>query len=321
MLERPASPPRVARAPRRTRRDVVGTLPVAAVTAALWAAAVGLVAIGVLVTIVWAVSARRGRRAASPPSPPSGVVWLVAHHAPVDTAAGTVTLLPMLLLALPLVLLQRGRALGRADHRRRPTARTPRCWWPRHDRLRRASPPSSRRARSLGGASVSPVRALLWSACSSRRSASTAGVADGAGLLVAGGRAPPGRGCAGRARRAGVAGTALAVAVGVVAWSPSWPAGRPRPRSRAPGLLRCGRRRRALLLCRSPTCPNLAAVDAVLRRRVPASPSAAAARCHAWSSAGALLPGIPLLGAVPPTRRAAAPLLLLPGAVRRRRLA
>ena len=32
----------------------------AAVTAALWAAAVGLVTLGVVVTIVWAVSARGG---------------------------------------------------------------------------------------------------------------------------------------------------------------------------------------------------------------------------------------------------------------------
>ena len=56
MLERPVT----GGAPKkpRERADVVATLPVAAITAALWAAGVGLVVIGVLTSVAWAVSSR-----------------------------------------------------------------------------------------------------------------------------------------------------------------------------------------------------------------------------------------------------------------------
>ena len=102
MLERP--PARPQGSARRSREDVVGTLPVAALTAALWAAGVGLVAVGALVTASWALTGR-GDDGITTALSAAGVVWLAGHHAAVATAAATITLLPTLLLVLPLVLL------------------------------------------------------------------------------------------------------------------------------------------------------------------------------------------------------------------------
>lgn len=105
MLERPVETgaPRPRRS-LRTRADVVATRPVAAVTAALWAAGVGLLILGVVLSLAWAVSSR-GEDGLTTPLRAAGTLWLVAHHAPVATATATITLLPLLLMALPLVLL------------------------------------------------------------------------------------------------------------------------------------------------------------------------------------------------------------------------
>ena len=305
MLERPASPPRVARAPRRPPRDVAGRLPVAAVTAALWAAAVGLVAIGVLVTVVWAVSAR-GADGLLTPLSASGVIWLVAHHAPVDTATGTVTLLPMLLLALPLVLLQRA---GRWAARITATA-------DRHDAVLLVTGATAAYAAiaflvaqgaSLGGASVSPLRALLWAALVAAIGL-TAGVVDGAGL-VAGlvENIPP------WLRRSGwaalVAGTGLAAAVTVVAlvavvarWSTE--------ASLAHAVSSGAGDAAGLVLVSLAYLPNLL-VWTLSYVAGPGFSIGIGDSVGAWSSGAGLLPGIPLLGAIPPDAPAAAPLLLL----------
>ncbi len=56
--------------------------------------------------VAWAVSSR-GDDSLSTPISAAGVFWLVAHHAAVSTPEATVTLLPLALLALPLVLLVR----------------------------------------------------------------------------------------------------------------------------------------------------------------------------------------------------------------------
>jgi hypothetical protein len=305
MLERPSAPPRATRAPRRTRRDVVGTLPVAAVTAALWAAAVGLVTIGVLVTVVWAVSAR-GDDGLLTPLAASGVIWLVAHHAPVETATGTVTLLPMLLLALPLVLLQRA---GRWAARVTATA-------DRHDAALLVGAATTAYAglaflvsqgASLGGATVSPLRALLWSGLVALLGL-TAGVVDGAGLwpeLVD--RIPQ------WLRRSGstalIAGRALAVVVGVVALAAvvaRWSTEASLARSVSSGVGDTV----GLVLVSLAYLPNLL-VWALAYVVGPGFGIGIGGSVTAWSSGGSLLPGIPILGAVPPDAPAAAPLLLL----------
>ena len=305
MLERPSSPPRVERAPRRTRRDVAGRLPVAAVTAALWAAAVGLVAIGVLVTVVWAVSAR-GADGLLTPLSASGVIWLVAHHAPVDTATGTVTLLPMLLLALPLVLLQRaGRWAARI------TATTD-----RHDAVLLVTGATAAYAAiaflvaqgaSLGGATVSPLRALLWAALVAAIGL-TAGVVDGAGLVTGLVESVPTW-----LRRSGwtalVAGTGLAGSVAVVAlvavvarWSTETSLARAVSSGAGDTV--------GLVLVTMAYLPNLL-VWALSYVVGPGFGIGVGGSVDAWSSGASILPGVPLLGAVPPDAPAAAPLLLL----------
>ena len=103
ILERPAARPQPPR-PRRSREEVVGTLPVAAVTCAVWAAGVGLVAVGALVTLAWALTGR-GDDGLGTPVSAAGVVWLAGHHAGVTVGAAEITLLPLLLLGLALVLL------------------------------------------------------------------------------------------------------------------------------------------------------------------------------------------------------------------------
>ncbi len=305
MLERPSTPPRATRGPRRARQDVVGTLPVAAVMAALWAAAIGLVVIGVLVTIVWAVSAR-GDDGIITPVAASGVVWLVAHHAPVDTTSGTVTLLPLLLLALPLALLQRA---GRWAARVTATTDAPDAG------LVVVAATATYAAlaflvaqgASLGGASVSPFSALLWSSLVAVVGLG-AGVVDGAGLwpgLVD--RMPA------ALRRGGAvavqAGAALAAVVGVVAvvaivvrWGTE------------SGLLHSVAKGAGdtvgLLLVSLAYFPNLL-VWTLAYVVGPGFGIGAGESVSAFSSGGALLPGLPLLGAVPPDSPAAAPLLML----------
>jgi hypothetical protein len=305
MLERPASPPRVARAPRRTRRNVAGRLPVAAVTAALWAASVGLVTIGVLVTVVWAVSAR-GADGLLTPFSASGVIWLVAHHAPVDTATGTVTLLPMLLLVLPLVLLQRAgrwaaRITGTSD---------------RHDAVLLITGATAAYAAiaflvaqgaSLGGATVSSLGALLWSALVAAIGL-TAGVVDGAGLAAGLVENVPTwlrrSGWAALVAGAGLAGAvALVALVAVVArWSTE--------ASLAHAVSSGAGDTAGLVLVSLAYLPNLL-VWTLSYLVGPGFGIGVGGSVTAWSSGGSLLPGIPLLGAVPPDAPAAAPLLLL----------
>jgi hypothetical protein len=305
MLERSSTPPRVTRAPRRTRDDVVGTLPVAAVTAALWAAVIGLLVVGVLVTIVWAVSARSGAGIVTPVAA-SGVVWLVAHHAPVDTATGMVTLLPLLLLALPLALLQRA---GRWAARVTATTDAPDAG------LIVVAATATYAAlaflvaqgASLGGASVSPFSALLWSSLVAVVGLG-AGVIDGAGLW---------RGFVDRVpaalRRGGPiaaqAGAALAAVVGVVAVVAivlRWSAEAGLLHSVASGAGDTV----GLLLVSLAYLPNLL-VWALAYVVGPGFGIGAGESVSAFSSGGALLPGLPLLGAVPPDSPETAPLLLL----------
>ena len=277
----------------------------AAVTAAMWAAAVGLVAISVIVTVGWAVSAR-GADGLLTPLSASGVIWLVAHHAPVDTATGTVTLLPMLLLVLPLVLLQRA---GRWAARITTTS-------DRHDAVLLVTGATTAYAAiaflvaqgaSLGGASVSPLRAVLWAALVAAIGL-TAGVLDGAGLVVGLVENVPAW-----LRRSGrvalVAGTGLAgvaallALVAIVArWSTE--------ASLAHAVSSGAGDSVGLVLVSLSYLPNLL-VWTLSYIVGPGFGIGAGGSVDAWSSGAALLPGIPLLGAVPPDAPAAAPLLLL----------
>lgn len=106
-LERPPARPQPR--PRRSGSDLLATLPVAAVAAAVWAAGVGLLLVAALVTLSWAVTGR-GDDGIATPAQASGVVWLAGHHAPVGTVLGadpgpSVTLLPLLVLGVLAALL------------------------------------------------------------------------------------------------------------------------------------------------------------------------------------------------------------------------
>ncbi|HSN05883.1 MAG TPA: DUF6350 family protein [Candidatus Angelobacter sp.] len=283
----------------------MGTRPVAAVTAALWAAGLGLVLTGVLVTVVWAVSAR-GDDGLLTPVAAAGVVWLVAHHAPVDADAGTVTLLPMLLMALPLLLLQRaGRWAARVTATTDPG-----------DAALIVVVASATYATfvflvaqgaSLGGGTVSPLAAVGWSVVVTTVGL-TAGVVEGAGLgsdLV--GRLPD------VARRAGLvaatAGAGLAVVVGLVATTAlgsRWTTETALSHQVAPG----GGDALGLFLVSLAYLPNLL-VWTLSYVVGPGFAVGSGLSVDAFSSSSALLPGVPLLGAVPPDAPTAAPLLLL----------
>jgi hypothetical protein len=261
--------------------------------------------IGVLVTVVWAVSAR-GADGIVTPVAASGVVWLVAHHAPVDAASGAVTLLPLLLLALPLTLLQRA---GR--------------WAARVTATTEASDAGLivvaatatytalaflvAQGASLGGASVSPFSALLWSSLVAVVGLGS-GVVDGAGLwpgfvdrlpaaLRRGGPV---------AARAGMALTAVVGVVAVVAIVLRW--------GTESGLLHSAATGAGdtvgVLLVSLAYLPNLL-VWTLAYVVGPGFGIGAGESVSTFSSGGALLPGLPLLGAVPPDSPAAAPLLLL----------
>ena len=308
MLERPTTPPRVGpgpRPPRRTRKDVVGTLPVAAVTAALWAAAVGLVALGVVVTIVWAVSARGGDGLITPIAA-TGVVWLAAHHAPVDTPSAVVTLLPLLLLALPLVLLQRaGRWAARvsattdsADAGLIVVAGTA-----TYATVAFLVAQGS----SLGGATVSPMSALVWSVLVGAVGL-TAGVIDGAGLVPSLLERAPELLRASALVAAG-SGAALAVAVGTlagVALAARWSTVVAMSHQLAPSAGDAA----GVLLVSLAYLPNLL-VWTLSYVVGPGFGVGGGATVDPFYAAGGLLPGVPVLGAVPTDAPAAGPLLLL----------
>lgn len=304
-LERTPTSPRAGRNGRSTHQAIVGTRPVAAVTAAIWAAALGLVVIGVLVTVVWAVSAR-GDDGLLTPIAASGVVWLVAHHAPVDTGGGPVTLLPLLLLALPLLLLHRaGRWAARV------TATTDAG----DAGLIVVAATATygtlvflvAQGASLGGGTVSPLAALGWSVLVAVVGLS-AGVVDGAGL-----RAGLVAGMPGVVRRAalvaGTAGAALGVVVGVVAATAlvsRWSTETALSHQVAPGPGDAV----GLFLVSLAYLPNLL-VWALSYVVGPGFSIGSGAWVDAYSSDGGLLPGVPLLGAVPPDAPVAAPMLLL----------
>jgi hypothetical protein len=275
------------------------------VTAALWAAGLGLVVIGVLVTVVWAVSAR-GDDGLLTPVAASGVVWLVAHHAAVDTGPATVTLLPMLLLALPLLLLQRaGRWAARA------TATTD----PGDAALLVVAATAAyatlaflvAQGASLGNGTVSPLAALGWTVLVAGVGLS-AGVVDGAGLrpvLLA--RFPVALRRSGLV--AGTAGSALAVVVGVVAAAAvvaRWSTETALSQQAAPGPGDA----LGLFLVSLAYLPNLL-VWTLSYVAGPGFAVGGGASVDPFSATGALLPGVPVLGVVPPDAPAAAPLLLL----------
>ena len=83
----------------------MAAIPVAAVSAAAWAAVCGLAGIGIFVTIGWVLSPRAGDGLGVPVES-AGLLWLVSHHAGVTSGGTTITLLPMALLLIPLCLLR-----------------------------------------------------------------------------------------------------------------------------------------------------------------------------------------------------------------------
>ncbi len=319
MLERPAREGSSrTRRPRRSRsapeievrrsvgRDIVGTRPVAAITAALWAAAVGLVVIGALVVLGWAVSGR-GDDGIGTALAATGVVWLVAHHAPVVTEAGaTITLLPLALMALPLLALQRA---GRWAARITATTTAPDA------ALLVVAATATYAAIALGvaqvssiaGAGVPDLAALGWAALVAVVGLGW-GAASGAGLL-----APLGDRLPAAVRRAalvaGVSGAALVVAAGavsVVALVARWSTVTGLGRQVAPGALEAVE----LLLVSIVYLPNLL-LWALSYLAGPGFAAGGGATIDPFSASGALLPGIPLLGAIPVDAPPAAPLLLL----------
>lgn len=304
MLERPAEA-RTPRRPRRDRADVVATLPVAALTAAVWAAGVGLVLVGVVVSLAWAVSSS-GEDGISTPMRASGLLWLVAHHTPVTTPLGTVTLLPLLLTAVPLVLLGfAGRWAGRI------TSTT----GAGDVALLVVTGTAAysfvaflvAQVSGVADATVSPAAALVCAAVVAVLGL-TVGVLLGSGLLgplLA--RLPllVRRGAA-AAAASGAALVALAGVVAVVAVVAQW--------STVLGLTRQVATTPAdaagLLLLSLVYVPNLV-VWSVAYVAGPGFAVGTGIGVDPFSSSGALLPGIPLLGAVPQEAAPAAPLLLL----------
>lgn len=88
-------------------------VPVAAILAAVWAAVIGLVC----ATVLTALSG-----VGDPEASLRSTIWLAAHHAPLSTDVGTVTLLPLGLMIIALLPLRRsGRFLtAQLDHRDDP---------------------------------------------------------------------------------------------------------------------------------------------------------------------------------------------------------
>lgn len=85
----------------------------AGVVAAVNAAGVGLAVVAALVLLGWGTDTRSSGSGLDA-TRAAGEAWLLAHHSPLGLPSGTVGLVPMGLLALPVALLMRaGAALGR----------------------------------------------------------------------------------------------------------------------------------------------------------------------------------------------------------------
>ena len=224
----------------------------------------GWSSIGALVALGWAVTGR-GDDGIGTPLAAAGVVWLVAHHAPVVTESGaTSRCCRSLLLALPLLAAAPRRPLGGAHHRDHRRAATPRCSWSPATatyaalafRVAQVAPSPARgvpASRALGWAALVAVVGLGW------------GVARGAGSAgPAAARGCPTR-CAARLSSPACrvprswSRPAPSSVVAVVA---RWSTVTGLERQVAPGRRR--RRRAPPGLARLPAQP--AGVDAVLRR-------------------------------------------------------
>ncbi len=108
--QRSAAGTAVLRAPAVIRRSdgavPARSLPVAAVIAAAWPALLGAVLVGLPVLVTWVVTPHADT-ATDEPVRAMGLAWLIAHQAPVTMAGQTVRLLPLGLVAIPAVLLYR----------------------------------------------------------------------------------------------------------------------------------------------------------------------------------------------------------------------
>lgn len=304
ILERPVQTETPAR-PRRTRADVVATRPVAAVTAALWAAGVGLLLLGVVVSLAWAVSSR-GDEGLTTPLRASGTLWLVAHHAPVSLGPATITLLPLLLLALPLLLLARA---GRWAARITSTSTVP-------DVALIVLTGTATYAfvaflvaqvSGIAEATLPQVPVIVWSTLVALVGL-TVGAVQGAGFirpLLA--RLPRlvRRGML-TAAASGSALVAMVGAVAVIAVVARWSTVTGLARGVAPGpwdML-------GLFLLSLAYLPNLL-VWTLAYVAGPGFAVGGAIGANPFAAGAGLLPGVPLLGAVPQDPPAAAPLLLL----------
>lgn len=104
--------------PQRTRRQPAAprrpSVVLAALAATLWAGAIGLIAITLVVLLAWTADSRSGS-SATDALRLAATGWLLAHGAAVHVGGITVGLLPLGLTALPAGLLHRaGSSLGRA---------------------------------------------------------------------------------------------------------------------------------------------------------------------------------------------------------------
>jgi Family of unknown function (DUF6350) len=106
-IDRPPAKGEPSQAERKPRQNepIMAAIPVAAVSAAAWAAICGLAGIGIFVTIGWVLSPRAGD-GLSVPIESAGLLWCASHHAGISVDGATITLLPIALLLIPLSLLR-----------------------------------------------------------------------------------------------------------------------------------------------------------------------------------------------------------------------
>jgi hypothetical protein len=235
------------------------------------------------------------------------VVWLVAHHAPVTTpGGGTVSLLPLALLAVPLLLLHRaGRWAARvtgtetvADAVLLVVAATA---------AYAGIAVLVAQAASMAGAQVSGTAALACAGAVAVVGLSL-GVAAGSGLGPVGRAALPevARRAALVASVTGAALVAAAALLTAVAFVARFSVVAGLGRALAPGAAEAVE----LGLVSLAYLPNLV-LWALSYLAGPGFVAGGGATVDPFSASGALLPGVPVLGAVPPDAPAAAPLLLL----------